>query len=240
MISRRELLMGTALATLAAAPWSRAVAAATATESRAVSGFDEVSWEAAGELLIEQTRREHLSIEAEPAVLSKVVAEVRQRRLHIGFAPGRIETQQPIRFRLEVKSLVVLETRGAGEIRIGPLTASGLSLLLAGSENLHLARLNARTLVVRLDGSGQIVIGGGEVQSQRVVLAGSGNYSALPLASRQADVAIDGSGNIQVAVSERLAARIAGAGNVDYRGDAQVSTSVTGAGSVRRADPNKT
>jgi len=235
MGSRRQLLTRLAVSVIAVGAWRAAFSAATAVESRAVSGFDEVSWDAVGELLIEQTNREHLTVEAEPAILSKIVTEVRQRRLWIGFAPGQIETRQPIRFRLEVKSLVVLETHGAGEIRIGPLTATGLSLLLAGSENLHLARLSARTFLVRLDGSGAVAIGGGEVESQRIVLAGSGNYAALPLASRQADVSIDGSGNVQVAASERLAARIAGSGNVDYRGDARVSTSVTGSGSVRRS-----
>jgi len=235
MGSRRQLLTRLAVSMIAVGAWRDVFSAATAVESRTVSGFDEVSWDAAGELLIEQTNREHLSVEAEPAVLSKIVTEVRQHRLWIGFGPGWFETRQPIRFRLDVKSLVVLETRGSGEVRIGPLTTTGLSLRLAGSENLHLARLRARTLVVRLEGSGAMAIGGGEVESQRIVLAGSGDYAALPLASREADVSIDGSGNAQVAASERLAARIAGSGDVDYRGDARVSTTVTGSGSVRRA-----
>ena len=234
MLSRRALWMGMALSALAASPWRRAFSAGTATEERPVSGFDEVSWDAAGELLIEQTDREHLAIEAEPAVLAKIVTEVRQRRLHIGFAPGRIETRLPIRFHLELKSLVVLETRGSGEVRIGPLSATGLSLLAAGSESFHLARLNAGTLLARLDGSGGIAIGGGQVQSQRIVLAGSGSYAALPLDSREADVAIDGSGSVQLAASERLAVRIAGSGSVGYRGDPQVASSITGAGLVQR------
>ncbi|HJV95904.1 MAG TPA: DUF2807 domain-containing protein, partial [Albitalea sp.] len=219
MISRRALWMGMALSALAVSPWRRAFSAGAASEERPVSGFDEVSWDGAGELLIEQTNREHLAIEAEPAVLAKIVTEVRQRRLHIGFAPGRIDTRLPIRFHLEVKSLVVLETRGSGQVRIGPMNASSLSLLLAGSESLQLARLDAGTLLARLDGSGGVAIGGGEVKSQRVVLAGSGSYAALLLASREADVAIDGSGSVQLAASERLAVRIAGSGSVGYRGD---------------------
>jgi hypothetical protein len=107
--------------------------------------------------------------------------------------------------------------------------------LLAGSENVHMARVSARTLGVRLDGAGSIAIAGGEVTTQRIVIAGAGLYAALPLTSRDADVSIEGSGNVQLAASERLVARITGSGNVDYRGAAQVSTSVTGAGSVRRA-----
>lgn len=212
-----------------------ATTAATAVEQRPVSGFDAVAWSANGELFVEQTQRERLSVEAEPAVLAKIVTEVRQGRLWIGFAPGRVETRLPIRFRLEVKALRALDARGSGEIRIGALTTTELSLLLAGSDNLQLARLGARTLQARLDGSGELAIHGGAVDTQRVVLAGSGSYAALPLASRLAEVAIEGSGDIHVSASERLHATIAGSGDVTYRGRPQVVQSVSGAGSVRPA-----
>jgi hypothetical protein len=76
-----------------------ALAAPTATEVRELAAFDEVVLDAAGELLVEQSHRERLSIEAKPAVLEKIVVEVSERRLRIGFAPGAIQTRRPIRFR---------------------------------------------------------------------------------------------------------------------------------------------
>lgn len=228
------MLTGLAASLLAAGTWRPAFGAGTAVESRAVSGFDTVRWDAVGELLIEQTQREHLSVEAEPAVLAKVVVEVRQGRLTIGFAPGRIQTSLPIRFRLEVKSLLELESRTSGDIRMGPLATSELRLLLSGSGDLQLAHLSARSLLVRQDGSGAIGIGGGAVLAQRVVIAGSGDYTAPRLASREADVAIEGSGVIRIAASERLSARITGSGDVLFVGNPRVQQTVTGAGEVRR------
>jgi hypothetical protein len=233
-ITRRMWLAGMGATVIAAAPWRRAFAAATVREQRPVSGFDQVDWSAIGELLIEQTGREQLSIEAEAAVLAKVVTEVRQRRLRIGFAPGRVETKPPIRFRLEVRSLNVLQAHGSGEVRIGPLATPGLSLVLAGSDDVQLARLNARTLELRLEGAGDLAIVAGQVETQRVVLAGAGRYAAWGLASRQAEVALDGSGDAQVNASQNLVAHIAGSGEVQLRGDARVSASVTGAGGVHR------
>ena len=235
MTTRRIWLTGMAATFVALATARRGQAATTAIETRSVSGFDEIVWDAVGELHIEQTQREHLSVEAEPAVLRRIVTEVRRRRLHIGFAPGRVQTREPIRFRLEVKSLTALEARGSGEIRIGRLSTAGLSLRLEGSDSLSLAHLNARTLEARLDGAGDVVIAGGEVLSQRVLLSGAGRYAALGLASRQAEVAIDGSGDARVAASERLIVSIAGSGDVHYRGNPQIAHSVTGAGSLRRA-----
>ncbi|HEV7912663.1 MAG TPA: head GIN domain-containing protein [Albitalea sp.] len=235
-ISRRSCLAGV-LATLAGLGASRhGQAAALAAEERPVVGFDAVLWDATGELLIEQTNRERLVVEAEPAVLAKIVAEVRDGRLHLRFRPGPVQTQQPIRFRLEVKTLTALETRGSGAVRIGTLSLPALSLRLTGSEELQLAGLTARRLDVQLEGAGSLRIAAGRVDSQRVVISGAADYDALGLASRHADVAITGSGELRVAVTERLVARIAGSGTVLYRGQPQLVQTITGAGEIRPLD----
>jgi hypothetical protein len=210
-----------------------ALAAPTATEVRELSAFDEVLWDAAGELLVEPSHRERLTIEAEPAVLRKVVAEISERRLRIGFAPGSIQTRHPIRFRLETRQLAAMETRGSGSVRIAALNTPKFLLVLAGGNDIQLARLSARSLDVRLAGSGDVAIDGGQVDSQRVAIDGSGNYSAPRLASRHAEVSIAGSGEVRVAASERLKAGITGSGDVLYRGRPQIAQSITGAGSVR-------
>jgi hypothetical protein len=233
--SRRHWLARLLALIFAPSPWVAAYAAQTATRTYDVSGFDALGWRATGELRIEQTGREHLSVDAEPVVLDHLVIEVRQRRLWIGFAPGRAQTQQPIRFTLEVKSLVALDASGSGNIRIGALTAPTLALALDGSDDLHLTRLNARTLDVRLTGSGSVGIDAGGVEAQRIAIAGSGAYTAPQLASRHAEVAIDGSGDAQLAVSARLSAHLSGSGSVSYRGDAEVTSDVTGSGIVQRA-----
>jgi len=209
------------------------LAAPTASEVRELDAFDEVVWDAAGELLIEQSYREHLSIEAEPAVLAKIVADVKQRRLRIGLAPGSIQTRHPIRFRLETRQLLAFETRGSGSVRIGALSTPTFLLVLKGSGDIQLARLSARSLEVRLAGAGNVGIDAGQVDSQRVAIDGSGNYAALRLASRHAEVSIGGSGEIRVAASERLTAGIAGSGVVLYRGQPQIARSISGAGLVR-------
>jgi hypothetical protein len=236
--TRRLMLAGLVAAALNLQA-RRAHAAGIATEQRSVSGFDRIDWQALGELHIEQTGRERLVIEAEPAVLAKTRTEVRQGRLHISFASGRIDTRLPIRFRLEVKSLRALAADGAGEIHIGALSTPELALKLAGSDTLRVARLDARSLDVQLDGSGDLDIEGGSVASQRVALSGSGRYIAPALASRQAEASLEGSGDVELAVSERLVARVSGSGDVLYHGRPQVHETADGAGSVRAAGAQK-
>jgi Putative auto-transporter adhesin, head GIN domain len=209
--------------------------ARAATETRSVADFDEVVFAVAGEVSIEQGPRETLSLEAEPAVLRKITTEIHDRRLLIGLAPGRIETHQPIRMKLAVRSLRTFESRTAGAIIIGPLRSDTLSLMLAGGGSIRLDRLdNARNLDVRITGAGDVAIGGGKVVAQQLAITGMGSYSAPKLASERAEVAIDGNGEVQLAASTTLAVRIGGVGHVRYHGDPAVTRSIRGIGSIEK------
>lgn len=229
---RAAALAAGCAAFLAATPSGPARAA---TETRSVADFDEVVFAVAGDVRVEQGPRESLTLEAEPAVLRKITTEVRDRRLLIGLAPGRVETKQPIRMKLGVQTLRAFESRTAGEISIGPLRSDTLALVLAGSGSIRLERLdNARSLDVRITGAGDVAVGGGKVAAQQLAIAGSGTYSAPKLASERADVAIDGNGEVQLAASTTLAVRIGGVGNVRYHGDPAVTRSIRGIGSVEK------
>ena len=233
MPRRRGLLLaGVALLAGAACAADR-----TVVERRDLRGFDEVVWDIAGELLIEQTPSEYLSIEAEPSVHAKIVTSLKDRRLTISAVPGsRIETKLPIRVRIGMASPKRLQLRGSGEVRVGALAVGQFALALEGSCDVSLAGLNARRFELRLVGSGDVGVGGGKVDTLLVAVTGSGNVDTRRLASLVADVSIDGSGDVDVAAIERLAARISGSGDIRYRGEPAVAKSISGAGSVLRGD----
>jgi hypothetical protein len=210
-------------------------AARAATETRAVSGFDEVVFAVAGEVRIDQGARETLTLEAEPAVLRKITTEVQGRRLVIALAPGKVETQEPIRTRIGVRTLRAFESRTAGEVRIGPLQSDALSLVLAGGGSIRVDRLeHARRLDVRITGAGDVAIGGGQVAAQQLAITGMGSYAAPRLDSGRAEVAIDGNGDVRLAASGVLNVRIAGVGHVRYHGDPAVTRSIRGIGTVEK------
>ena len=229
---RRSVLTAGLAAVLAAAFREPALAA---TESRTVSSFDEVVLAVAADLTIEQGPSESLTLDAEPAVLQKITTGVQGRQLLIGVGSGRIETRQPIRIRLVVRSLRSLESRAVGAIRIGPLRSDDLVLLLAGGGSIHVDRLDgARSLEVRITGAGGVDVAGGKVQAQRLDIRGAGSYSAPGLASERADVAIEGNGEVQVAASSALAVRIGGIGRVRYQGDPVVTRTISGLGTIEK------
>jgi hypothetical protein len=231
--SLRASALATGCATLVAAGLSGPAQAAT--ETRRVADFDQVVCTVPGEVSVQQGPRESLILEAEPAVLRKITTEIHDRRLVIGLAPGRVETQQPIRMKLGVRSLRAFESRTAGSTRIGPLSSDSLALVLAGGGSIRLDRLaNARNLDVRITGAGEVAIEDGKVNSQQLAISGMGTYVAPKLDSAAAQVAIDGSGNVQLAASSTLAVRVAGVGHVRYRGDPAVTRSIQGVGSIEK------
>ena len=183
-------------------------------ETRAVSGLTAVELSSFGDLQIEQTGTESLSVEAAPDVLPKLTSDVSRGVLRLGVAPGTsIDDARGVVYRLTVATLDGLVVSGAGDV-----TASNL---------------RADRLTVGIDGAGDVTLGG-TVGSQVVTVDGAGDYDGENLQSTDAEVTIDGAGDVVVRVSGRLDVAIRGVGSVEYIGNPQVTQSVSGAGSVER------
>jgi len=183
-------------------------------EPRDVGGFDEVELRGVGNLFIEQTSSESLSVEAEEDVLPKIRTEVQNSRLTIGPEPNSIiNTTKPINYRLTVKDLHALEVSGSGDVE-----AEGI---------------DTDELAVHISGSGDVEISG-SAASQEVDLSGSGDYKAEDLESKEAKVDVRGSGSATVNVSDQLDAEVSSSGSVEYIGDPTLNQDVSGSGEVRK------
>jgi hypothetical protein len=183
-------------------------------ESRDVSGFDEVELSGVGNLSIRQTGSESLTVEAEEDVLADIRTEVVNDRLVIGPEPNTVlHTTGPINYELTVKDLRALR--------------------LAGSGNVDARGISTDELAVTISGAGAVEISG-RADSQEVDIAGVGSYRAGDLQSEEAKVAIVGAGSAVVNASEVLEAKISGAGSVEYIGDPTVHQEVSGVGRVSK------
>ena len=183
-------------------------------EARDVSGFNEVELKGVGNLSLEQTGSESLTVEAEEDVLPKIRTEVENKRLII--SPERntsINTTKPINYKLTVKDLNALEVSGSG--------------------NVEAKDINTDELAVTIGGAGDVEIRG-SADSQEVEISGSGEYKAGDLESKEATIDVRGSGLATVNVSDELEAEVSGSGSVEYIGDPMVQQEVSGAGEVRK------
>jgi hypothetical protein len=185
-----------------------------AEESRHVSGFDEVELRGAGNLSIEQTGSESLTVEAEEDVLPKLTTEVVNDRLIIGPKPGTtVRTTAPINYKLTVEALNALEVSGAGDVEAEGINTDRLAVTIGGAGNVK---------------------AGGEADKQEIDISGSGAYRAENLESKEAKIGVSGAGSAIVNASERLDATVSGAGSVEYVGDPTVKQDVSGAGRVSK------
>lgn len=228
--SRRDCLR--ALATSGLLGWAgRGGASALAREPRAVSPFHAVELDGVGELAIVQGGSESLAIEAEPALLPRLSARVRDGVLRFDYGPGDFVTRAPVRFLLGIRTLEQLALHGSGSCLIARLATPRLHADLSGSGNLSIAHLTADELVVRLSGSGSMKVAG-TVLRQSVDISGAADYLGGALQCRDAQARISGAGHIALRVSGRLEADISGSGEIRYLGSPVVHQRIDGAGAV--------
>lgn len=203
-------------------------------EVRAVSGFEAVSLEGVGTLVLEQGETESLTITAEPHVLARIETVVEAGTLFIRPVES-FDTDQPIRYELTLIKLNHLAVGGAGQVEAAQLTADELSIDLSGSAVVVIDNLAVTALDVVAGGSAELELAG-TVDQQTVYLSEASHYSAPDLASRVAAVTVEAAAQATVAVSEQLEAEASGAGSISYLGDPAVSQEVSAAGSLTKMD----
>ena len=200
----------------AASPTPTAAAPGTggAGESREVRGFTSVELTSFGDLQIDQTGTESLTIEAAPDVLPQLTSEVSGGVLRLGVVPGTtIRATTPVVYRLTVATLDSVAVSGAGDVTASNLQAGPFTAEISGAGDMTLS---------------------GTVDSQVVTISGAGDYDGENLQSATAEITVDGAGDAVVRVSSRLDVTIGGVGSVEYIGNPQVNQNIGGAGSVEQ------
>ena len=182
------------------------------TETRQVAGFTKVELSGTGELTIEKTGTESLTISAEDNILPLLTSEVSGDTLVLGTKPNaEIVPSKPITYSLTVKDLTGLSVSGSGSIRASDLTTDSLSSKISGSGTITAS---------------------GTVGAQDLDISGSGGYRAEQLTSRSVKARISGSGNASVLVSDTLDVTISGSGTLTYSGDPNVTQEISGSGKL--------
>lgn len=184
------------------------------TETRNVSGFDGVTITGAGNVLIDQSGTESLTLTTDDNLLQYIKTEVRGGKLVIEFTRGVVFGKvQELTFKVGAKNLNSLQVDGAANV-------DGKNI---ATENLS----------VKLNGAGAITLSG-KATAQDVALDGVGAYNGAELASQRAKVAQNGAGSAVVRVSDKLDAIISGLGSIEYIGNPQVTKNVSGVGTVQQ------
>lgn len=183
-------------------------------EERQVSGFDRISFSGIGDLFIEQTGEETLSVEAEDNLLPLLISEVSDGRLILGVRPNSsISSTRPIVFRVTIQALKGVEASGSGVVNASGLDLPELEVKTSGTVNAGFS---------------------GIADSQVVEISGTGRYDGRGLSGLSASVRVSGAGEAVVNVAETLDIRVEGTGVVRYTGSPEITRQVSGLGRIER------
>lgn len=235
------------------------------TKSIDITDFDEFSGYG-GKMIInyrQSSEEPALTITTDQNVFDIYTFEVKDRKLKIKPQKKyeRMYRIRPTEFTITTNSTTIEKFDLAGDARLNinsPLTSlEKLEIAIAGSGNANLPEraeigriktsiagsgtINAAELICseydgEIAGSGTLILGG-EADKVKFSIAGSGEVRAFALQAKEVSSSIAGSGDIEMTVSEKIKVEIAGSGKVRYKGDpAEVTKSVAGAGSVKKAE----
>ena len=205
------------------------------TETRAVSGWDQVSISGSGKLVVTQGAEESLTIRTDDNLLPLIESKVSGGRLAIG-PTNNLKPTGTIFYTLRLKNLRSLQMSGSLEAQVDELATDNLTVQVSGSGKVMIGKLAAKQLEVALSGSGEVMVAG-QVKWETLALSGSGHFEGTDLASAQADAQVSGSGTVTVWAREHLSAEVSGSGRVNYYGSATVESQVSGSGGVRNLGP---
>ena len=204
------------------------------TEARNVSGFTSISMSIPGNVEVIQGSTEGVSIEGDDNIVPLVETVVEHGGLKIRFTEKNLSiSAKTLRLVVNVKTVDGLSVAGSGDMHAAKLQSATLKASIAGSGDVSIASLDTDTLTVSIAGSGNFVAGG-KAKSVETRIAGSGDLKIGKLEGNSVKVSIAGSGDATVWAKESLTISVAGSGDVRYYGDAKVSQSVAGSGSVKR------
>ena len=182
------------------------------TETRDVSGFDEIVVLGSGNVVVDVTGSESLELEAEDNIMPFLTTEVVGGRLELGFESGQLlSPRRDITYTITAAQLNGVTIRGSGDI--------------------DASNIDTDTFEVEISGSGDVEPEGTS-DDLRVTISGSGRFDGTDLESTTGEVKVSGSGNVVVNVTDELDVTVSGSGDVKYIGDPSLNSRVSGSGDV--------
>jgi len=185
------------------------------TETREVSGFNEIVLGGTGRVVVEVTGTESLTIGAEDNIMPLLETRVSNGRL-------RLDTNRSISPTVEI---------------VYTITAATLDgLVISGSGSVEADAIDGTDFRVDISGSGNVDAEGMLSGLLSVSISGSGEFDGETLSAPEGQVDVSGSGSAVVNVSDTLDVSVSGSGDVGFVGQPSVDSDVSGSGTVSQRD----
>lgn len=185
------------------------------TESREVAGFNEIVLSGTGQVIVEVTGTESLTVEAEDNIMPELETVVRGGRLELGTKANIMPTR------------VIVYTISAAELD---------GVTLSGSGAVTVTGVDTSDFRTDISGSGSVNVEGSASGRLSLTISGSGVFDAEGLVAGDGRVDVSGSGRAVVNVTDNLVISLSGSGAVEYIGSPAVEIDNSGSGTVTQRD----
>ena len=206
-------------------------------EVREVRDFSKVRLRGPGILKVTQSDHESLTIQAPRYGISQLQSIVVDEELLLGYVsigPASLQLyREVITYDLHVKDLCQLCLTGVGRAVLPDMDSDVLVLQVKGAGEIRVDHLTADRLEVLIDGRGRVSVSG-DVEAQSVVVRDAGDYQAETMISDFADLRVTGPGRAAISVNDRLRVAITGHGTVSYAGFPEIVKLISGSGRLQR------
>ncbi len=181
------------------------------TETRDVSGFNEIDLSGNARVDIEVTGTESLTIEAEDNIMPELETVVRGGRLELG-TKSNLEPTRVIVYTITAASLDGLTLSGSGAV-----DATGV---------------DTTDFTTDISGSGSVSVDGAVSGRLSLSISGSGVFDGEALIAVDGRVDVSGSGRAVVNVTDNLFIDLSGSGAIEYIGSPAVESDNSGSGVI--------
>lgn len=207
------------------------------TETRNAGNFHSVESGGSMDIYLKQDSVYAVKLEGEENLLPYINLENRNGVLKV-YEQNNIRLRPTRTIKIFISAPTFKELKGSGSSDIisqNTLTnKERISIRVSGSGDMNLT-LDAPVVKASLSGAGEINLKG-RTRDFEVSGSGSSNINCYELMSENTSVQISGAGDAKVFASVKLVVNVSGAADVHYKGNATVEKSISGAGSVSKAD----
>lgn len=182
-------------------------------ETRNLAAFDKIGISGGfDKITLREGSTENATIEAEGIDLDKIVTEVEDGVLKIGFKKGNYSYAK-VRISISYKNLKSVANSGSSDVVAEtPIRGKSFNYASSGSGDFS-GELQVDELEIAISGSSDMKLRG-KAEKQDIAISGSGDVDASNLNGTDAKVAISGSGDVKLACSGKVKTSVSGSGNV--------------------------
>lgn len=185
------------------------------TEKRELPAFKAIDTTGAYEVEVNCQKPASFEIEADDNILPLIKTEVRDGVLYVT-SEKSYNPSKAVTLRISLPQLILVSSRGAGEITIQDANGDDLKIESAGAAAIKAS---------------------GKVKSVAISSKGAGEIDTSRLQAEKARVTVAGATSVNVYATEQLDVSVSGVGSVNYSGNPKtVNKSVSGIGSVNKKE----